>query len=340
MQYIDRQRNVVGTYTRTVSPRLIFESLISITRSTPGFPTTDYTDPAVKFNDGLFEAFNSAAGIGDAGLWQSLPGPADTSHSRCGNHAFKAGFEARLNRDTTYFGISPNGEYDFGGGTAYATEAIPSASGTHNIALGDPLARHALPASSPAVRSSTLSAIAPPYFSGGAHIGPAAISRNNFNVWAQDTWKVTPRFTLDYGVRWELYTPITERARRTGGFPYINGAQEYVVNPQPGYQTDWHGFRPARAGRVAGYEQALGACRRRQSPSFRPISGRITSSPAPRLLPSIRACSPRPHHPFQYGFKITPAQLPDAYTPGGHEYLRLRKDQDRRAQHRDGCGSL
>ncbi len=52
----------MGTWTRTATPRLIFESSISITRSTPGFPTTDYTDPAVKFNDGLFEAFNSAAG--------------------------------------------------------------------------------------------------------------------------------------------------------------------------------------------------------------------------------------------------------------------------------------
>jgi len=51
IQYIDRQRNVVGTYTRTVSPRLVLESSISITRSTPGFPTSDSTDPAVKFND-------------------------------------------------------------------------------------------------------------------------------------------------------------------------------------------------------------------------------------------------------------------------------------------------
>ena len=51
IEYFDRQRNVVGTYTRTVSPRLVLESSISITRSTPGFPTTDYTDPALKFND-------------------------------------------------------------------------------------------------------------------------------------------------------------------------------------------------------------------------------------------------------------------------------------------------
>ncbi len=56
-----------------------------------------------------------------------------------GSHAIRAGFEARINRDTTYFGISPNGEYDFGGGTAYATTNISSASGTHDIHVGDPL---------------------------------------------------------------------------------------------------------------------------------------------------------------------------------------------------------
>ncbi len=107
-------------------------------------------------------------------------------------------------------------------------------------------------------------AIAPPSFiSNGQHIGPAAISRNNFNVWAQDTWKITPRFTLDYGLRWELYTPITERARRTAGFLTVNGTQEYVVNPQPGYQTRLEWLRPARSGRMASHEQALGPCRRR-----------------------------------------------------------------------------
>ena len=60
--YIDRQRNVIGTWTHAASPRLVFESTIAIERTTPGFPTTDYTDPAVKFNDGLYEAFNSAGG--------------------------------------------------------------------------------------------------------------------------------------------------------------------------------------------------------------------------------------------------------------------------------------
>ena len=315
VQYIDRQRNVVGTYTRTVSPRLILESLISITRSTPGFPTTNYTDPAVKFNDGSFRSFQRSGRIGNAGVWKPFPGPANRGVYTTGRHAFKAGFEARLNRDTTYFGISPNGEYDFGGGTAYSTETIASQSGTHNIAIGDPL---------PDTFSGFLSgspfaytvAIAPPYFSNGEHIGPAAINRNNFDVWAQDTWKVTPRFTLDYGLRWELYTPITERARRTGGFLTVNGTQEYVVNPQPGYETNKNGFGP----RVQASWQVTSKITAHAGGGITVIppniwqdnflTGQAPFAVYPRLLSASNA-------PIQYGFKITPAQLPNAYTPAG-----------------------
>ncbi len=134
--YIDRQRNVLGTWTRTASPRLVFESTIAIERTTPGFPTTDYTDPAVKFNDGLFEAFNAAAGSVMQAYGNLFQGRENVSFTTS-HHAFKAGFEARLNRDTTYFGISPNGEYDFGGGTAYATTPIASQSGVHNLNPGD-----------------------------------------------------------------------------------------------------------------------------------------------------------------------------------------------------------
>ena len=134
VQYIDHQRNVVGTYTRMVSPRLVLTSMINIIRTTPGFPTTDYADPAVKFNDGLFEAFNSAAGSVMQAYGNLFQGYQSVAYA-VGPHSIHAGFEARINRDTTYFGISPNGEYAFGGGTAYSTTNIGSASGAHDITL-------------------------------------------------------------------------------------------------------------------------------------------------------------------------------------------------------------
>jgi hypothetical protein len=316
VQYIDRQRNVVGTWTHTSSPRLTFESSIGITRSTPGFPTNDYTDPAVKFGDGLYEAFNAAAGSVMQAYGNLFQGRENVSLIT-GHHAWKTGFEARVNRDTTYFGISPNGEYDFGGGTAYATEAIPSQSGKHDIHVGDPL---------PDTLSGFLSgsafvytvAIAPPQFSNGSHIGPAAISRNNFSAFVEDTWKVNGRVTLDYGVRWDLYRPITERARRTSSFLTVGGVQEFVINPHPGYQTNWHAFEP----RVQVTWQATKNLQAHAGGAITVIPPNIWqdnfltgSTPFvvyPRAVANAGA-------PIPYGFEITPAQLPTVYTPSGAE---------------------
>jgi hypothetical protein len=312
--YIDRQRNVVGTYTRTVSPRLIFESSLSIHRSTPGFPTPNHTDPAVKFNDSLFEAFNSAAGTvmqAYGNLFQLRQNVQYTT----ARHAFKFGAEIRANRDTTYFGISPNGEYDFGGGTAFAAEHIPSKSGKHDINPGDPL---------PDTLSSFLSgspfsysiAIAPPYFSNGEHIGPAAISRNNVNAYFQDAWKVSNRLTLEYGVRWEYYSPLSERAHRTSSFLDVNGTQEYVVNPQPGYRVQRKGWGPRvqAAWQISDKWQAhVGGAITVIPPNLWQdnfLTGSTPFAVLPRLLSAKNA-------PIHYGFKITPSQLPRAYTTGG-----------------------
>ncbi len=242
VEYLDRQRSVVGTLTTTFTPKLVLESSLSITRSTPGFPTPDFTDPAVKFEDGLFEGFNSAGGSVMQAYGNLFQERENISYTTA-QHTLTAGFEVRENVDTTYFGTSPNGEYDFGGGTAYATETIASNSGKHDINIGDPL---------PDTFSGFLSgspfayivAVAPPEISGGAHIGPAAINRGDYNWYFEDTWKATPTLTLDYGIRWEYYTPITERANRTGSPRVLNGKMEYLVNPQPGYSTTSNGWGP------------------------------------------------------------------------------------------------
>ncbi len=327
VQYIDRQRNVVGTWTRTATPRLTFESSISITRSTPGFPTPNHTDPAVKFNDGLFEAFNSAAGSVMQAYGNLFQGRENVAYMTS-KHAFKFGGEFRGNRDTTYFGISPNGEYDFGGGAAYYTgsETIHSASGTHDVSYSGKL---------PDTLSGFLSgssfaytvALAPQFISGGQHMGPAAISRNDVNAYFEDTWKVTSTFTLDYGIRWELYTPITERAKRTSSFRMIDGVQQFVVNPQPGYRTDWKAWAPrvqASWQLASNFSIHAGGAVTTIPPNIWQDNFLTGSTPF-AIYPRLVSAGVFPIH---YGFQLTPAQLPIAYTLQGTDIIASGNTKD------------
>ena len=322
VQFIDPQRNVMGAWTHTASSQLVFESLIGIERSTPGFPAPDLTDPAVKFNDNTFEGFNTAGGSVAQVFGNLFQGRQLVSWTR-GGHAMTAGFEARLNRDAGYYGVSPNGEYDFGGGSAYsaATGAagnpvtIQSHSGMHNVPYGSllPDTVSGFLTGSPAAYTV---AIAGPQFSSGQHIGAMALNRNSIAAFVQDTWKVTPHFALDYGLRWELHTPITERAHRTSGLLTANGVTEFVVNPQPGYQTDWKGWGPRIQGTWAATSKlqahAGGAITIIQPNLFQDnfLTGLTPFTVYPRLVGAQGA-------PVPYGFKITPSQLPVPVTPTG-----------------------
>ncbi len=45
----------------------------------------------------------------------------------------------------------------------------------------------------------------------------AATRQNRFFTYAQDQWRITPKLTLNYGVRWELYTPESVTQKGAGG---------------------------------------------------------------------------------------------------------------------------
>jgi hypothetical protein len=322
VQYVDRQRNGVITYTHAVSPRFLWSSSLSFTRTTPSFVTVNHTDPALKFNDGLYEAYNSAAGSVMSAFGNLFQGQLNFAWTTA-RHSVKWGAEARLNRDTTYFGISPNGEYDFGGGTVYSPVFIPSASGQHDVQPGQPL---------PDTLSSLLLgypyaytvAVAPPYASDGAHIGPAAINRNDVNAYVEDTWKISPQWTLDYGLRYELYTPISERARRTSSFlnsfPSAGVGQEYLINPQPTYQTNWNGWGP----RVQVDWNAPHALHVHMGGAITVIPPNIwqdnllTGSTPYVVYPRVNAAQ---NGEISYGFQITPDELPQVFNTAGVNVL-------------------
>jgi len=317
VEFLDHQRNAVITYRRTPSPNFTWDLSVSFTRTTPSFPTTNRTDPALKFGDGLYEPFNAAAGSVVASYGNLLQVRHNASWVR-GAHSWKAGVEVRANRDTTVYGISPNGEYQFGGGTAYSPVEIRSASGAHNIHPGDPLPDSLTGLLTASAFTYTL-AVAPAMFAQGDHIGDSAIHRDSYNFYVQDSWKLSARVQLDYGLRYEINSPIRESAKRTSA-PVLSGSgtpgSQFLINPQPGYRVDKGGWGPRAAVRwaVAARTKLLaGAGITTLLPNIWQDNSLTGGTPFV-LYPRLTASQGQA---IRFGTTVTPEQIPVAYTPGG-----------------------
>ena len=326
VRYADRQRNAVLTWVHTASPRLTLESSVGGIRTTPSFGTPNQTDPAIKFNDSLFEPFNAPGGSVSKSFTNLFQFRENVTFTTAA-HAFKAGAEVRLWRDSSYFGVSPNGEYDFGGGTAYSPYEIPSQSGRHNVHVGDPLpdTLSAFLTGSPFAYSR---AVAPSYFSNGEKIGPAADSRTSYEAYVQDAWKATSRLVLNYGLRMEFYTPVSDRAGRGSGFyPAANGGQDFLVNPRPVARTWMNNWGP----RLQADYRFTDRLRGHAGAGLTTIplnlwqTNFLTASLPFVFYPRITAT---PGAQIPYGFQITPAQIPRVYTPEGQDIFASRRAND------------
>src|SRR5271169_5640449 len=57
-----------------------------------------------------------------------------------------------------------------------------------------------------------------------SHVEDAGERQWRFFFYGEDTWRVTPKLTLTYGLRWELYRPQTVTGKDRGGwFNLANG---------------------------------------------------------------------------------------------------------------------
>ncbi len=252
--YSDHQRNLGLKYTRTISNGMSSESSVGFIRTTPSYISSNLTQPGLGFADGLYLSYNSAAGWLNQTFGNLLQFAQNFSYAR-GTHSFKWGAEARFNRDTQTYGDNPNGYYSFGGGPSYAPVYIPSLSGGHDIHVGDRL---------PDTLSSFLTGsaysytktVAPPMFPQGPKVGDVAVRREAYNFYFQDAWKLSPRLSFTYGLRYELTTAFYTEHKLTSGpefvgpdgkpaTPWEPGVQvNYLVNLQPLYQTDYNGWGP------------------------------------------------------------------------------------------------
>lgn len=326
VNFFDHQRSGAGRYTQTITPNLTSSTSFGFIRSTPVFPASNHTDVSLGFGDGLFQTFNAAAGslFGSYGLVYQFK--QDMSSTQ-GVHSYKWGAEIRWNKDSTVFGTSPSGAYTFGGGPAYSPVFIPSASGTHDIQPGEPLPDSLTGLLTATPFSYTITALYR-LTPGGDKFDIAAVRREAYNFYFQDTWKVTPKLTLTYGLRYELNSRIKEAKHRTSILEPLDasgkqtsffapGAQlAFLYNPQPVYPLDKKGFGPRIAADYALTQNTtlhVGGAITTLLPNL--WQDNFVTGGIPFVFQLTNTAQPGIAVPFSNS--ITPVTLPEPYTTGG-----------------------
>ena len=281
----------------------------------------------MTFADNLYESFNAPAGS-SLGFFGNLFQFRQNFTYLHGTHTLKFGAEIRLNRDSALFGQNPNGQYSFGGGTAYAPTAIRSVSGQHDIAAGAPLPDTLTEflTASPFSYNTTAALYLTPK---GDRFDEVAVRREAYNFFFQDSWKVTPRFTLNYGLRYEVNPQQHEAELRNSTFLIVSatgktvpaweaGARQIMVlNPQPPYKLDLGGWGPRASAQwrvSSGTVLSVGA-------------GITTILPPPGLEFVLAGVFPfivspivtaLPSAPVPFANAAVPIQLPPVYTTSGN----------------------
>jgi outer membrane receptor protein involved in Fe transport len=146
----------------------------------PGLGANREGLPFIQLSGG-FTIGNNAEGelpqVGNSFQWS------DSISKVKGNHSFKFGADVRRQRfdQTLYFNVS--GEFFFDGSSSNST-------------LGD------------TVFSDYLLGFPGSYGQGSAQV--ENVRSTGLYLFAQDSWKLKPNLTLNYGLRWELNTPMTD----------------------------------------------------------------------------------------------------------------------------------
>ncbi len=120
---------------------------------------------------------------------------ADNLSKTSGHHSFKFGADVQYIRLSTFATLSGRGSFTF--------------DGTYSQ---DPLA----PAGTGSSVADILLGLAERVTTGTPTT--ADERGKNYAFFAQDDWKITPRLTLNFGLRYELYLPYTETQNRIGDF--------------------------------------------------------------------------------------------------------------------------
>lgn len=241
---INNPRNYAVSETHTFSPTLLNTLIFSVNRQIEGSlpPSQEYTQTTT--GDGTLSNWGPDTFI--TKYVETYYNTTDKMNWNVGRHFFTIGMDYRYGQDDG-FGVTsagPNGQYTFNPGTSLTVD-IPSTDGGPTIVAGtgSPSGLVSLMAGDAAnyKRTTAIPGFGPSG-GGGTHWG--------LRVWhlapfIQDDFKVTPKLTLNLGLRYEYSSVPYEIENRLGGVadsgPLFG---HFVLNPQPLYQADRLSFAP------------------------------------------------------------------------------------------------
>jgi hypothetical protein len=182
-------------------------TLLGSTPPCPGFGCGIHPGLGAKFEGVPFVTINGTQGLFGNNFEGQLPQTGNTfqfsdNYSKIiGSHSLKFGGDARYQKfdQKVYFNV--NGEYIFGPG------------GTNDTQISDPYGNYLL-------------GLPVGYSQGSAN--SELVRSTSIYLFAQDSWKIRPNLTLNYGLRWEMNTPLTDKGKKVQRF---NPGQVSTVYP-------------------------------------------------------------------------------------------------------------
>ncbi len=247
-----RMHNFSLVYNAVLTPRFVAQTLVGVNYFKQVFDDNNhgFNMPSIGFNTGVTDPADfgspniTISGFDEIGLTPPLGRIDTTGHIdqtftyTTGSHEIRFGGEYRYARLDAYYDYSATGAFTFDGAQG-------------PLATANPTNTWGFPSS---VNQGSLNALAD-FLSGRVGTDQASITYGNqqriYNlpggsVFGQDSWKVTSKLTLNFGLNWMYQSPITNPKDLISTFIPADGGITYVGTH--GLSTLWprdlHDFAP------------------------------------------------------------------------------------------------